>query len=279
MATTTQLGDFARQIGGDATEVTQIIQPNTDAHEYEPRPQDVEATARARVVLRSGDGLDDWMETVVQQSGARPVVVDLASSARLRIAGEEGARFDPHWWHDPRSAEVAVRRIRGALVAAAPARREGIERRTEAYLRRLRALDDGIRRCMQAVPAGDRKLVTDHDAFNYFTARYGIRTIGAIIPSQTTQAQSSAGDVAALTRTIRRERVRAVFPESSINPRLAESIARQTGASADGQLYGDSLGPASSTGSTYLKMEAHNADAMVRGFTGGRRGCTIPEAS
>ena len=67
-----------------------------------------------------------------------------------------------------------------------------------------------------------------------------------------------------------------MFPESSLNPKLAQAIARQTGATAHHTLYGDTLGPAGSDGATYLSMERANADAMVRGFTGGRRGCPIP---
>jgi ABC-type Zn uptake system ZnuABC Zn-binding protein ZnuA len=126
---------------------------------------------------------------------------------------------------------------------------------------------------MDTVAPTQRKLVTDHDAFGYFAARYGIQVVGALLPSQTTQAQPSAGDVARLGEQIRRERVKAVFPESSLNPKLAEAIARQTGARSDFTLYGDTLGPPGSDGDTYLGMERHNADAMVRGFTGGARGC------
>ena len=94
-------------------------------------------------------------------------------------------------------------------------------------------------------------------------------------PRRRTQAQPSAGDVARLTRLIRREGVKAVFPESSINAKLAQAIARQTGATSDHELYGDTLGPKGSSGATYLTMERANADAMVRGFTAGARGCPI----
>jgi ABC-type Zn uptake system ZnuABC Zn-binding protein ZnuA len=69
--------------------------------------------------------------------------------------------------------------------------------------------------------------------------------------------------------------VSAIFPESSLSPKLAEAIARQTGASADRTLYGDSLGPEGSAGATYLGMEAANADAVVAGFTDGRRRCRL----
>ena len=103
-----------------------------------------------------------------------------------------------------------------------------------------------------------------------------MQVVGAIIPSQTTQAQPSAGDIAALSDQVRRERVKAIFLESSINPKPAQGVARQTGVIGNLTLYGDTLGPAGSAGATYLTMEAHNADAMVRGFTGGRSGCSIP---
>jgi ABC-type Zn uptake system ZnuABC Zn-binding protein ZnuA len=125
------------------------------------------------------------------------------------------------------------------------------------------------------VPAERRKLVTDHDAFGYFAGRYGIDVVGAVIPSQTTQAQPSAKDLGELANLVREEGVQAIFPESSLSPKLAQTIASQTGASADYTLYGDTLGPGGSSGDTYLHMEEANADEMVKGFTGGRRGCRI----
>jgi ABC-type Zn uptake system ZnuABC Zn-binding protein ZnuA len=279
VATTTQIGDWARQIGGSDVTVHQILQPNTDPHEYEPRPKDVEATASAKLVLENGDGLDHWMAKVVSQAGGRPRVVVLGDHVPVRLPGEssgpEASRYDPHWWHDPRDAEAGVVAIRGALGRVDPDRKAVFKRRAAAYLKRLRALDDEIARCLQRVAPSRRKLVTDHDAFNYFAHRYGITVVGAVIPSQTTQAQPSAGELARLIALIRREHVAAVFPESSLSPRLAETIARETGASSHYTLYGDTLGPAGSAGATYVRMEAANADAIVRGLTGGTAQCRI----
>jgi ABC-type Zn uptake system ZnuABC Zn-binding protein ZnuA/ABC-type Mn2+/Zn2+ transport system permease subunit len=277
VATTTQIADWMRQVGRDDVELHQILQPNTDPHEYEPRPKDVEATAGAAVVFESGDGLDDWMGKVVSQSGGHPHVVVLGDSVPVRLAGEasgpEASRFDPHWWHDPRNAEAAVRRIGRALASADPAHRPTFERRAAAYAARLLRLDREVARCFSRVPASARKLVTDHDAFRYFAHHFRIDVVGAVIPSQTTQAQPSAGATARLIRLIRREHVRAVFPESSINRRLAETIARETGATSSYTLYGDTLGPSGSRGATYIEAERVNADAMARGFSGRRVHC------
>jgi ABC-type Zn uptake system ZnuABC Zn-binding protein ZnuA/ABC-type Mn2+/Zn2+ transport system permease subunit len=277
VATTTQIGDFVREVGGNAVAVDQILQPNTDPHEYEPRPSDIAGAAEAKLVFANGDELDSWIEQIVSDSGSDAEIVDLGTIVPERRPGEssgaEASRYDPHWWHDPRNAEAAVSAIERHLAVADPSHRREFQRNARAYLAKLRALDAGIARCMNSVPPARRKLVTDHDAFGYFAGRYGIEVVGAVIPSQTTQAQPSAKDLSALAQLIEREQVKAIFPESSLSPKVAEAIASQTGATADYSLYGDTLGPEGSSGATYLTMEAANANAMVRGFTDGRRGC------
>jgi len=288
VATTTEVGDFVRAVGGDAVTVHQILQPNSDPHDYEPRPADAETAAGAAVVVESGDGLDEWMRELVDQAGGDPAVLTIAPDhTPQRVptgagdhddgAGHEhaGAGLDPHWWHDPRNARAAVAAIRDTLAEADPAARATFAANARRYLAKLRALDAGIARCMAQVPAGERTLVTSHDAFTHFARRYDITVVGALFPAQSAQAQPSAGEVARLATQVRREHVRAVFPESSINPKLARVLARETGARADLTLYGDSLGPRGSSGDSYLKMERANADAMVRGFTGGGAGCAI----
>jgi zinc/manganese transport system substrate-binding protein len=280
VATSTQLADVVRQVGGDAVELHQILQPNTDPHEYDPRPSDVKATTGAKVVFESGNDLDKWMATVVDESGSDATVVTIApdhtpDKVAGETSGDEASRYDPHWWHDPRNVEAAIPVIRDALVKADPGQKATIDANAAAYLAKVKTLDAGIERCFAVLPMHQRKLVTSHDAFNYFAKRYDIDVVGAVIPSQTTQAQPSARSVADLVALVRREHVKAIFPESSINPRLARVLAKQTGATADLTLYGDTLGPRGSDGDTYLKMEQANANAMLEGFTAGRDHCTI----
>jgi ABC-type Zn uptake system ZnuABC Zn-binding protein ZnuA/ABC-type Mn2+/Zn2+ transport system permease subunit len=307
VATTTQVADFVREVGGEAVEVTQIIQPNSDPHDYEPRPSDVEAVADAELVFVSGRGLDDWAEELVSDSGGDAQIVNLGAMGPIRLVGEgheheheeeahaeensheeehagevgheheheNESELDPHWWHDPRNVEAAIPGIENVLVVADRSHRAEFIRNADAYVAEVKALDAGIAKCIDSVPASERKLVTDHDAFGYFANRYGIEVVGAVIPSQTTQAQASAKDLSELAKTIEAENVKAVFPESSLSADVVEAIADQTGASADYTLYGDSLGPEGSSGDTYLRMEEANADAVVRGFTGGSRGCEV----
>jgi zinc/manganese transport system substrate-binding protein len=269
IATTTQVGDFVREVGGEAVAVEQLLQPNSDPHDYEPRPSDVQALAEADVIYASGEGLDEWIEEVAADSGTEAEIVDLGAVAPTRLPD------DPHWWHDPHNAQAAVREIASTLSTLDPSQKAAFQRNAAAYKKELRVLDADIAICIATVPPADRKLVTDHDAFNYFANRYGIEVVGAVIPSQTTQAQPSAQDLSELAETIEAEGVKAIFPESSLSSKVAEAIAEQTGVTAAHTLYGDTLGPEGSDGATYLQMQEANANAVVRGLTGGKRGCDL----
>lgn len=272
-ATTTQLADLARNVGGNRVEVTGLLAPNTDPHEYEPRPDDVKSLAKSKLVLRSGGDLDAWLDDAIESAGAGGRVVTLIDSVK-RIG--QGKATDPHWWQDPRNAELAVGAIRYALSKADPAGRATYAANAGAYLGKLRALDRAVAACIQAVPVAQRKLVTTHDALGYYARRYGIQVIGTVIPSLSTQGQPSAGETAKLIGTIRRERVRAVFAESSVNAKVEQAIARETGAQVGKPLWADTLGPKGSDGATYLQSIAANTRALVTGFTGGASTCELP---
>jgi ABC-type Zn uptake system ZnuABC Zn-binding protein ZnuA len=273
VATTTQAGDLVRAVAGRRAGVRQILSANSDPHAYEPRPSDVRAVTGAKVVVRSGGDLDDWLDGVLRNAGSDAETVDLIDAVRTR-PGDGGA--DPHWWQDPRNAEIAIGRIRDALVAADPAGRADYAANAAAYETRLRRLDRAIAACMDAIPARRRRLVTDHDALGYYADRYGIEVIGTVIPALSTQAQASAGEVAQLVRTIRRTGVTTIFPESSASPKLAGAIARDAGARVGPALYADSLGPEGSAGATYIGALRANTLALAAGFGAGRAPCDLP---
>ncbi len=118
------------------------------------------------------------------------------------------------------------------------------------------------------LPVAQRKLVTNHDAFGYYVDRYQLEFVGSIIPSFDTSAELS-GQAAStdLVAKIKATGVKAIFSESSLPPKTAEAIAaagRGQGRAGEDSLYGDTLGPAGSAGDTYLKMEQHNTDVIVR---------------
>ncbi|HEX8120880.1 MAG TPA: zinc ABC transporter substrate-binding protein [Solirubrobacteraceae bacterium] len=270
VATTSQLADFARQVGGERVSVTALVGPGTDPHEYEPRPSAARAVAQADVVLQSGGDVDAWLGDLLDAAGgdARPVTLTDAVHTR---PGDGG--IDPHWWQDPRNVLVAVEQIRQSFGEADRAGAAAYARNARRYATRVGALDRAIERCISAVPRARRKLVTAHDAFGYFAARYGIEILGSIIPALSSSAKPSARDVRELVAGIRREHVTTIFPETALNPRLEQAVARDAGARVGPSLYADALGPKGSEGATYLGALRHDAAAIGGGF--GAR-CALP---
>jgi zinc/manganese transport system substrate-binding protein len=268
VATTTQVADLVRQVGGERVSVDGMLRPGGDPHDYEPRPSDVASVAKADLVFRSGGEVDDWLGDVIDNAGGDADVVTLIDSVQ-RLDD------DPHWWQDPRNAVRAVETIRAHLSTLDPDGASLYRRNAERVTRDLRKLDGGIAACVDRVPPAKRKIVTTHDALGYFARRYGIQVVGAVIPSLSTQAQASAGDVERLVEQIRREGVQAVFPESSVNPDIERAIAREAGARIGDSLYADSLGPPGSAGETYAGALAADAGALVRGMSGGRVDCRL----
>lgn len=268
VATTTQLADLARQVGGSRVNVESMLRPGGDPHDYEPRPSDVSAVARAAVVFRSGGEVDQWLTDVIDNAGGDADVVTLIDSVQ-RLDD------DPHWWQDPRNAMRAVEVIRTELANADPDGRAAYARNAERTVGALQGLDRQIAACIERVPPAKRKIVTTHDALGYLARRYRIEEVGAVIPSLSTQAQASAGDVQRLVEQIRREGVEAVFPESSVSPDIERAIAREAGARIGDPLYADSLGPEGSPGETYVGALAADAKALVRSMSAGRVDCNV----
>lgn len=305
VASTPQLADIAGQVGGERTEVVGLLAANADPHDHEPRPSDVEAVAEADLVLQSGGHLDIWMDDVVESSGTDARAIELIDSVETIAGGHDhvedehghsgdehededehghGDRtegrddhadddVDPHWWQDPTNVVAAAEAIRDRLAQLDPEGRRAYQRNTAAYLAELERLDAAIAECMDSIPAGDRKLVTSHDAFGYFARRYGIEVVGTAIPALTTQAQPSAGETAELVELIREEDVPAVFPEAGLGDRIEAAIAGETDAEVGGTLWADTLGPEGSGAETYIGATAQNARTLAEGLSRGEEDC------
>jgi ABC-type Zn uptake system ZnuABC Zn-binding protein ZnuA len=290
VATTTQAADLASAVGGERARVVGLLPANADPHDYEVRPDDVKELTDAGLVIRSGGDLDDWLSSAIDSSGTDAPELTLIDHVETHegghehgheeeehAEGEEEHEIDPHWWQDPHNAEAAVAEIEKALSAADPDGAATYARNADAYTAQLRALDTAVAKCIDQIPPAQRKLVTTHDALGYYADRYGLEVVGAVIPALTTQAQASAGEVDELVETIRREGVKAIFAESSINPKLEQVIADESGAQVGKALWADTLGPEGSDGDTYLKSIASNTRAIADGLSGGAVSCTLPD--
>jgi ABC-type Zn uptake system ZnuABC Zn-binding protein ZnuA len=281
VATTTQVADLVRNVGGERVAVHRLLDPNADPHGYEPRPSDAAAIAEADIVLRSGGEVDEWLGDLVANAGGDAETVELIESVRTVGGdghdhdedGERRAEDDPHWWHDPRNAVRAVAAIERALADVDPAGAAEYRENAAAYSRRLRALDRDVAACIERIPPAKRRLVTTHGSLGYYADRYGLTVVGAVIPSLSTAAQPSAGDTQELVEQIERADIEAVFPESSLNPKLERAVAREADVEVGRALWADTLGPEGSGGETYVGSIEANTAAIVEGLTGGAERC------
>lgn len=266
VATTTQLADMARNVVGDRMRVVGLLQPNADAHSFEPTASELSAIATARVVIANGAGLDPWITKVMSTAGSKAPLVLASTGVTLRqTAGGD----DPHIWMDPQRALQMVATVRDAAATADPANAAAYRAAATDYLAQIRAMDGELARQVATVPARQRRIVTDHDAIGYLADRYGIRVIGAAVPSLSAGAEPNAQDLAALASATRASGVQVVFAQAAVNPAVARALAAEAGVAVGAQLYVDSLGPTGSGAATYLDMLRSDVAALVDGM---RRG-------
>lgn len=271
VATTPEVADFVRNIGGSDVDVTQIIKPNVDPHEYEPTPADLQAIAVAKVVVKNGVDLEKWLDGTIESAGFKGAVVDSSQGVTLRKGAEEGEESDPHIWHDPRNAKIMVTNIEKGLAAADPARASTFEANLTSYAASIDKLDADNEAAFGKLPQADRELVTNHDAFGYYVQRYGLQFVGSVIPSMDTSAELSAKQLTDLVAKIKATGTKAIFTESSLPPKTAEAIAQQAGVkvvAGEDALFGDSLGAAGTPEGTYLGAEQHNTKVIVEALAG-----------
>jgi zinc/manganese transport system substrate-binding protein len=266
VATFSILADMVRQVGGPAVSVVSLVPPDADTHVYEPKPSDLRAVKAAKMVVMNGLGLDAWMERLLGAAGySGPVVIatDGVTARKMRDHDHGGAEeTDPHAWQDPRNGIIYARNVGEGLAKADPADAAAVRALAEDYARRIAETDSWIEQQFAPIPLSRRKILTSHDAFGYFGARYQIEFHG--VEGISTESEPSAAEIAALVGLIRKEGIKAVFVENMTNPRLAQTVARESGAVLGPTVYSDALSPPGGPADTYLKMLRHNTPLFAR---------------
>lgn len=258
------LADLVRQVAGPLTAVTSLVPPDGDVHTYEPRPGDLGTLSAARMLVVNGLGFEGWIDRLAGAVQYRGITVTASAGVVPRTMQEGGgaATIDPHAWQDPRNGVLYLRAIVEGLVRADPSNAGQYREAGERYAAQILQTDAWIERELAPVPVAKRKIITTHDAFGYFGARYGITFLAP--EGISTDSEPSAAAIAALVRQIRRENVRAVFIENMTDPRMARMLSRETGAVLGGTVYSDALSPPDGPAATYLAMFQHNVPLFVR---------------
>jgi zinc/manganese transport system substrate-binding protein/manganese/iron transport system substrate-binding protein len=270
VASTSVLADLVRQVGGSRLGAVQsVVPPGVDVEDYEPRPEDLQAVSQSSLLVMNGLALDRWVPRLVQ--AAHPGLPTLVLADGLPVLGVGASQDEdiaqngnPHFWLDPRYARLYVQRIHDQLVSLDPDGAAAYDANTAAYLGQLDELDEWIQQQVARIPPDNRKLVTFHEAYPYFAARYGFQLIGVITPSP--GQEPSAGELAQLIETVKAAHVKAVFSEAQFSPRLTQTLAQEAGVQqVVSDLYNDSLGdpPVDS----YIGMMHYDVQRIVQALS------------
>jgi zinc/manganese transport system substrate-binding protein len=270
------LTEIARTVGGPAVEVTGLVAPGVDPHTFDPTPRDLATALDADLVLATGLRLEGYLERLAAQPGARgpllrvgealPVILSVAATPptdhdHARELHAHAGEADPHWWHSIDNVLFATDLVRAQFTRLRPTAAADFAVRAQTYQQRLFALKAWAAREVAQLAPARRHLVTTHDAFGYLARDWGftVHAIGGL----STDTEPDPKHVAALAKLVRQLRLKAVFAEGSASPKLAQTLAAETGARIGGTLHADGLAPTGSGAETYEALMRHNLGTIV----------------
>jgi ABC-type Zn uptake system ZnuABC Zn-binding protein ZnuA len=257
--------DMAKNIGGDKIEHYSIVPIGGDPHKYEATPDDAKLVGRADLILINGLTFEGWINEVIENSGTKARTVTITEGIKPIESAEHKNAVDPHAWMDAENGLVYIKNIKDALIAADAQNAAFYEKNYANYKGQLEALHLYIKQKIASIPEEQRILITSHDAFSYFGNKYGM-TINAMM-GVSTEADAQTSDLKRIIASIRDHNIKAIFVESTINPKLLQQIAKDQHVVIGGNLYADSIGEEGTEGGTYIGMLRHNADTIAKALT------------
>ncbi|MBT8045461.1 MAG: zinc ABC transporter substrate-binding protein [Verrucomicrobiae bacterium] len=257
--------DVARHVAGQHAHVVQLIDPHADPHHFQPTPRTLIKAKGATLYLASGKNLETYLDKLRSTLGSSAKVVEVGRSIpSQKISGRDSqyvccpqharGAIDPHWWHRVSNMQKAARVIAKEYAKADPANAAAYKANAAAYSKRLAALHAWIKREVSRIPRQNRTLSTAHAAFGYFCKEYGFKSLP--VKGITAQQKTSASYQAQAITELRKNGVKAIFPEERANPKELKIIAREAGVAIGGTLVADGS-------SSYEKMMRDNVSKIV----------------
>ena len=275
VTTTTQVTDMVRSLAGEQVEIFPLMGPGVDPHLYKPTAKDLAAFGRADLIFYHGLMLEGRMADLFSKASDSPpktyAITSGIAQDRLLQPEEFEGHSDPHVWFDPEIWRDCVDVVRDALIGAHPEKRQFYLDNAKSLKEEIHAVHEWATARIGELPKDRRRLVTSHDAFNYFGRAFGIEVRAVQGLSTTTEA--GLADRARMVDYVKKHGIKAIFVESSVNQSIIREIARETGAKVGGELFSDAMGEpgrmeTSADGITYDLgtwggMLKHNVNAFV----------------
>jgi manganese/iron transport system substrate-binding protein len=288
VATTSVLCDLTQQIAKETVDLKCLVGAGVDPHVYQPTPEDRKAIDGAKLILYGGYNFDPGLAKLVKAtSNSSPKVAVHEIAVPKPLMGEEhdhghegeehhedeehaeGEKApDPHVWHNAQNGIAIAKVIAGELEKLEPNNASQYQNNAQEITDELTQIDSWIKSEIATIPADRRKLVTTHDALGYYADAYGLVVEGALQGISTEEAPT-ATRVSDLVKDISKTKVPTIFAETTINPKLIETVAKESKVTvSDRELYADGIGEKGTDGDTYQKMLIANTRTIVEGLGG-----------
>ncbi|MBC9785021.1 zinc ABC transporter substrate-binding protein [Heliobacterium chlorum] len=226
--------EFTQQVGGEKVEVTNLVPPGAEPHDWEPSPQDMVKVSKARMLIYNGGGFEGWIEKVSQASNNPNLVLVDTSKGIEMLPGENSddgdheashqhGKNDPHFWLDPNLVKIQVENIKRALVDLDPDNKDYYEANAKAYQDKLDRLDGEFKEIVSKAPS--KELITTHSAFSYLAHRYGLHQVS--IMGISPDAEPKPAELARIAAYAREHKVKYIFFETLVSPKVGEALARE----------------------------------------------------
>ncbi len=268
VTTFTILADMAQNVAGDSAEVVSVTKPGAEIHNYQPTPRDIGRTRKADLILWNGLNLELWFEKFLARLKDVPSVVLSEGIDPMSInEGPYDGKPNPHAWMSPAAALVYVDNIEKALSAADPDNAAVYAANAASYKQKITALTEPLRASIDALPEDKRWLASSEGAFSYLARDFGLKEL--FLWPINADSQGTPQQVRHVIDKMRRENVPVIFSESTVSPKPAQQVARETGKLYGGVLYVDSLSQADGPVPTYLDLITVTIDTIVKGIEKG----------
>ncbi|MDF5734256.1 MULTISPECIES: metal ABC transporter solute-binding protein, Zn/Mn family [unclassified Nostoc] len=271
VATNTVACGLTKEIAGDSIDLKCLIDPGSDPHVYQPKPEDSKAIERAKLILYGGYNFEPGLIKLIKATSnpAPKVAVDEVAVPKPQQFEDDGKTVtDPHVWHNAQNGIAIAQVISQELIKVVPNNAATYTKNTQKLTNEISQIDSWIKSQIATIPPKQRKLVTTHDAFGYYSKAYGIPIKGALGGISTEEAPTPAR-IGALANDIKKEGVPTIFAETTINPKLIEAVAKEAKVKvSDRELFADGLGEKGTEGETYQGMLIANTRTIVEGLGG-----------
>lgn len=270
ITTFTVIADMAKNVAGDAAEVSAITKPGAEIHEYQPTPGDIKRAQGAQLILVNGLNLERWFTRFYQHLDGVPEAVVTTGITPIGITeGPYNGKPNPHAWMSPDNALIYVNNIRDALVKYDPAHADVYRRNAEAYKAQISSRVAPLRAQVATIPVGQRWLVSSEGAFSYLARDLGLKEL--YLWPVNADSQGTPQQVRKVVDLVKKNHIPAVFSESTVSDKPARQVARETGARYGGVLYVDSLSAADGPVPTYLDLLTVTTGTLVQGLKEGMK--------